>query len=451
MRTSLITDATRVVVRSHRVALTVARSGVWGLLSAIGFELGRRGIGFVKTQGPSPRPIDSVMAQALTGLLVELGPTFIKLGQMLASRPDVVGTVLSDELKTLYDSVPPLPFRHIKTILVRELGRKKLKNRFRTIDPKPLGSASLAQVHRAILKDGEAVVLKVQKPKVAGIIRADLLILKGLANAANRIYPKYQFNALFEDFEIATLREIDYREEAKNIARFQKNHQGIFSKGSVRFPGFIDDLTTERVITLEPMQGTPVSKLKKGTTVARRAAVKSLAAVLEQIFDHGFFHADPHAGNLFFMEESGDLGFIDLGLVGSLRPEDKRKFLKCLFAILKRDRNHLAKSLFELGTPSPSTDALRFEKAVDLLLDEIKRRGLDDLQVEKTVNRLLEIARHEGLFIPNRYVLLLRSCLIIEGVAKGLDPKLSLAAIATPIVARSLLKSLSPLKLFRRS
>ncbi len=447
-------DAARAMLRTQEIGVVLMRSGAWGFLSAIGFEIGKRGLNLVKkTAQPAhhaaPQTFDSVMAVQLKRLLIDLGPTFIKLGQMLASRPDIVGATVSEELRSLFDSVPPVSFRRIKHILNVELGRRVVRERFRSIDTKPLGSASIAQTHRAVLKNGGPVILKIQKPGVSKTIRSDLVLMDGLARTGQLVYPKLQLRALFDDFKQATLREIDYREEAKNIARFQHNYKSLFVKTTVAFPNFIPDLTTERVIVLEPMRGTQVSTLKKGTTVARKAATKSLEAMLEQIFDHGFFHADPHAGNLFFMEDTGGVGFIDLGLVGSLEPDDKRRFLKVLFAILKRDRRLLAKSLFALGTPSAKTQVDLFEKAIDELLDDIKAQGLEKTHVEQLVTRLLEIARNEGVFIPNRYVLLLRSCLIIEGVAKGLDPKLSIAAIATPIVARSLLKSFNPLRMFR--
>ncbi|MBI1859561.1 MAG: AarF/ABC1/UbiB kinase family protein [Deltaproteobacteria bacterium] len=425
--------------------------GAEASLSELGFEMGKRGLVLTRLGRPKTRPLDSVFGRQLAHTFVELGPTFIKLGQMLASRRDIVGEPVADELRCLFDSVPPIPFRKIRRILESELRRNTVKKNFSAIETKALGSASLAQTHRATLTNKEDVILKVQKPGVEKIVRADLFILEGLARSVHILLPKLQLLALFQDFKQATLREIDYREEAKNIDRFLKNNSSVFTKSSVAFPNYVPELTTAHVITLEPMHGVKLSTLKKGTTVARKAAAKSLEAILEQIFDHGFFHADPHAGNLFFLEDSGGIGFIDLGLVGQLEPDDKRRFLKVLFAILKRDRRGLAKSLYALGQASPKTDPARFEAKVDKLLNDVKAQGLDKTSVESMVSRLLTIARSEGIFIPNRYVMLLRSCLIIEGVAKELDPGLSIAAVATPIVARSLFKSFNPLRLFRRS
>jgi ubiquinone biosynthesis protein len=186
--------------------------------------------------------------------------------------------------------------------------------------------------------------------------------------------------------------------------------------------------------------------LKAGSRTARNAAQKGLSAVLEQIFDHGFFHADPHGANLFFVEEEGRMGFIDLGLVGQLEPKDKVLFLKVLMAILKRDRQNLAKSLFELGKAGPQTDFNKFNESIQKLLDEVKAKGVGNLKLDKLVNQLLAIARENHIYIPNRYVMMIRSCLIIEGVAKKLDPNVSMVSVALPVVARSLIKSYNPFR-----
>ena len=255
---------------------------------------------------------------------------------------------------------------------------------------------------------------------------------------------------MFEDFKQGTLREIDYREEAKNIVRFRKNYRKLFRDSNIVFPRYFPDLTTERVLAMEPMHGKKVSEIKKGSTVAKQVASMSLTAILEQIFDHGFFHADPHAGNLFFLEEEGQLGFIDLGLVGQLEPEDKQKFLKVLLSILQRDRATLAQNLFALGVPGKKTDYAIFEKQIQALLDDVKAHGLGSLRMDQLVNKLLGIGRGNGLVIPNRYVLMIRSCLVIEGLAKSLDPSISIFNVAAPIVAKSLAKSYSPWRIVKK-
>ncbi len=438
------------VYRANQITRIFYQYGLIAPLASLGIALGKEGLRAAKMIQGQPVEWDKLLAERLTQCLYELGPTFIKLGQMMASRPDLVGEVVSEELKVLLDGVPALPFYQIEEILFEELGKKKVHGKFKTIDPAALASGSLGQVHRAVLRDGRSVIVKVQKRKVSHIVKTDLALIEAAIYPLAKIYPKLSLLSIFRDFKAATLRELDYREEAKNIEKFKKNYASLFSDPMVSFPSYFPDLTTEKVLVLEPMQGQKFSQIKKGSTVARKAATLSLAAILEQIFDHGFFHADPHAGNLFFLEEEGKIGFIDLGLVGQLEPEDKKRFLKVLLALLKRDKAKLAKSLFDLGTPGKKTDFKAFDKDIHKLLDEVQKKGVDSFRIQELVNRLLEISNKHKLYIPNRYLMMLRSCLVVEGLARSLDPQLSLFKIATPIVAKSLLKSYNPLRFLRR-
>jgi ubiquinone biosynthesis protein len=439
-----------VVLRMQRIAYLMTRHGLAGSLGALGFEISKRGLKYVGLTDAPTIPLDAAFGRELARTLVRLGPTFIKLGQVLASRPDWLGEAAAEELRVLFSQVPSVPFRQISRTLNKELGRKKISSAFQSIDEKPMATASLGQVHRAVLKDGSRVIVKVQKKGASETVLSDLTILEGLARSIHLLQPSWQLRTAFEDFKTATLCEIDYQKEAENISRFQRNYKKIFAASSVRFPKFFPELSTSKVLVMEPMQGQQLSLLKKGSTVARNAAEQSLAAILEQIFDHGFFHADPHAGNLFFQEETGQIGFIDMGLVGQLRPEDKRKFLEVVLAILKRDRSRLAKSLYALGTPGKKTDYKKFEMGIEVLLDEVRDKGPKNVSLEAMVNQLLAIARKNQITIPNRYIMLIRSCLVIEGVARNLDPKISVFEIATPIVARSLLKTYNPFSFLKR-
>lgn len=436
-----------VSVRTQQIAFLVSRYGLAEGLGALGVAMGQRGLGLAT--GAAVPKLDAVFGRKLAKLFAKLGPTFVKLGQILASRPDIVGDAVADQLRVLFDRVPPISFREVKKILKKELGKKRLDS-FKSIESKALASASIGQTHTAVLKDGTPVILKVQKPGVADTVRLDLKILETFVKPVHALNPKLQLLQMYEDFKEATLREVDYKLEAANIERFRRNYRSIFSDAEVMFPKVFTELSTERVLAMEPMRGRKISDIRRGSTVAKRIATQSLAAVLEQIFDHGFFHADPHAGNLFFLEEEGRLGFIDLGLVGQLEPQDKRKFLKVLLAILNRDRAALAKNLYELGKPGSHANFPKFERDIQTLLDDVKKQGVDKIRLEQLLNKLLTVARKNDLMIPNRYVMMIRSCLIIEGVAKSLDPKISVVKVATPIVARSLMKSYSPIAYLRQ-
>lgn len=439
-----------VVIRTHQIGLVLSMHGFAGILTSLGLEWGKRGlIAIGVTRGKKIR-MDAVFGRNLARTLMELGPTFIKLGQMLATRSDFVGEPVAEELRVLFDRVRPLSYRRWRKILDRELGRKVVRQAFKSIESTPLASASLSQVHKAVLSDGRSVIIKLQKPGLDAEVRTDLLILGGIASTLHTVYPELQLPLIFEDFRKATESELDYRIEATNIDRFTKNYQKLLGKPDVIFPRYYPEWLTQHVIVLDPMRGKKVSELPAGSTVARGAAELSLQAIFEQIFEHGFFHADPHAGNLFYIEEEGRMGCIDLGLVGALEPEDKQKFLKLLFAVLKKDRATLARRLYELGTPSPGTRMDLFEAEVNALIDKMASGGISNVRLEPAINELLLIARRNSIHIPNRYVMMMRSCLMVDGLARNLNPKINVAQVATPIVARSLVRALSPFSRFRR-
>ncbi len=440
----------KAALRSQQILLILYRYGLAGTLGSLGIELGRRGL---RTAGVSKAPakrLDAAFGKNLAAMLIKLGPTFIKLGQILASRADLVGEPVAEELRVLFNQVPPVSFASIKKVLKKELGAETLHRAFQFIDKKALAAASLSQTHRAVLSNGAAVVLKVQKPGVDKTVELDLFLLEKVVKGVHALHPKSEWKRMFSDFKQATMLEIDYLQEARNIERFQKNYRKVFSTSNIRFPKYYPELTTRRVLTLEPMSGRPVKDLKKGSTVARLVAEQSLAAVLEQIFDHGFFHADPHAGNLFFEEDSGQLGFIDLGLVGQLNPEDKRKFLKVILAVLNRDQAKLANALYAMADPGPRANLQKFEQEIGVLLENAKRQGMEKLRLEPLISKLLQIAAGNDLRIPNRYVMMIRSCLVAEGLARSLHPQISIFKTATPIVAKSLMRSYNPLIFFRR-
>lgn len=441
----------RVAVRSQQISVAIYRHGLAGTLASLGFEFGKRGLTWANAGKFKTTPFDSVFGKSLANLFIHLGPTFIKMGQVLATRPDIIGEPVAEELRILFDRIPPITFKKWKKQLEKELGANTVRLAFKKIDPVALAAASLGQTHRAELKDGTPVVVKLQKPGVGNLVRVDLQILEGLVASMHAIYPKWQLRFMFDEFKNATLQEIDYRREAQNIDKFRKNYSKLFSQPDVIFPKYYPEFLTEKVLILEPMQGKKLSELKPGSTVARAAASQTLAAVLEQIFDHGFFHADPHAGNIFFLESQGKVGCIDLGLVGQLEPEDKKKFLKLLMAVLQRDRATLARRLFDLGTKGPSANLPAFEKDVNDWIDRVGAAGMANIRLESALNELLQIARMNAVNVPNRYVMMMRSCLVADGVARTLDPGINVVQVATPIVAKSLLKTASPIDWIKRA
>ncbi|MBM4304733.1 MAG: AarF/ABC1/UbiB kinase family protein [Deltaproteobacteria bacterium] len=437
------------MVRTQQISYAISRRGAAAGLKDLGIEVGKRGFALITRNQPTSRSFDSIFGKRLAATFIDLGPTFIKLGQMLAQRPDWVGEDIARELRILFDRIPGISYRKVEKILKSEWGKDKFRKAILKIEKKPLASASLSQTHVASLRDGREVILKVQKPKVEQLVRLDLQLIESAVTVLETLYPKLSLKLAFNDFKQATLREIDYREEAKNIDRFQKNNRTVFSSSSVVFPNYEKDLLTKRVIALAPMRGKKASELKNNSRAAKRAARLGATAVLEQIFEHGFFHADPHAGNLFFLEDSGKLGFIDLGLVGQLEPQDRLKFSRVMLAIVKRDRNNLARSLYALGVAGKTTQYSEFELGIQKILDGIKSKGMKNIKINKVVDELFEVAHSNQIYIPNRYLMMIRSCLMIEGVAKELDKDISLVGLAAPILTRTVLKNFNPLRILR--
>lgn len=445
-----IKNGFHIASRLQRITFVLYRYGILGTLADQGFEIGKRGITFVGRGKRQPVPLDKTFGISLKETLIQLGPTFIKLGQVLATRPDLIGNDVAEELKSLFDRVPSLSFSQVNRILKKEWGKKKYNANIETIEKKSLGSASLSQTHEAVLKNGSKVIVKIQKPGAGETVKADLMILEGLVNSIHPFFPALLLKEAFRDFRDATLREIDYLEEAKNIEQFQKNYKKLLSSSDVLFPSYLPELTTSKVIVLSPMRGKKMTEISKDSSQAKRAAVASLTAILEQIFEHGFFHGDPHAGNIFYIEETGKVGFIDMGLVGTLNEADRKKFLKVLFALLKRDRRGLSKALFDMGETTSESDFEGFDKAVEGIIEKVKKTGVSQVRMDEILQDLLKSARTHGIYVPNRFTILLRSCLVIEGVARNLDPSLSIVKLALPIVVKGLFKPKNPLRFFRK-
>lgn len=438
------TNVARSILRSQAIARIVLRQGLGRNLATLGLQASRFGFSWVGIRTPA-RSLSQDFGDNLAVLFSELGPLFIKLGQMLAMRPDIVGENIAQSLQVLYSTVQPVPYSRIKKVLRQQWGLGVLRGEFQRIESVPLASGSLGQVHRARLKDGTDVVIKVLRPGVRETVQIDLWLLKQWVFAASKVFRRVNLEELFSEFEQATLAELDLRQEAKNNSLFERQSRRLFSLPDVVFPKVFEALSTEAVLVMEPMAGKQVSGLVKGSTVARTVARRSVEAVLAQIFEHGTFHADPHAGNLFFIQETGQVGFIDLGLVGYLRKEDKKVFLRILSAVLKREVDLLASVLSEFA--SSRTDRQQLNLGVQDLIRRHSSQGLSALSIPDLVSDLMKLCHQHGVQLPHRYVMLLRSFLVLEGLARSLDPNFKLVDIVPQAAARGLVRAMNP---FRR-
>lgn len=437
-----LTVPLKLALRYQQIWWCCFKYGVVKNITDFGFEMTLRGIAWTGAIKKIDTSLLQLMGANLVRAFQELGPTFIKFGQLLATRPDLLPPEISQELEVLLAAVKPISIKRIKGVLMQELGKELMNELFLEIDTKPLGSASLGQCHRATLRNGSIVVVKVQKPGVSKTLFLDLKLIEMIISIVSLGFSIESIQEAFEDFRKATLQEVNYQLEAKNIDRFRKNHKGLLLTSNVVFPDYVKNALTSKVLILELMRGVPFTYLKKGSRTAKRAAHRSLEGVFEQIFQHGFFHADPHAANMFFIEEEGRVGFIDLGLVGELSERDKNLFLRILLAVVRRDRKELSQALFKLGVPGSKTSYADFEREIDQVLDDVKATGLKKVKIQKIVKQLFDIARRNSLKIPNRYVMMVRSCVMIEGVAKSLDPEISLFKVALPVLTKGFMSNL---------
>jgi ubiquinone biosynthesis protein len=384
-------------------------------------------------------------ARELRLALEELGATFVKLGQVLATRSDLLPPAYLAELGRLHDRVAPVPFEAIKTVLEAELGRP-LAAAFAFIEATPLAAASLGQVHVARLPDGREVAVKVQRPGVRDQVELDLALMQSLAATAARyagIAREQDLDGLVGEFASSLRAELDYTREARSIARFA----AVFAGDSdVVVPGTVDEFTTERVLVMERLSGAKVDDpAALAAAGADRAALAASVTrvMLEGIFEHGLFHADPHPGNLLALG-GGRLGLLDLGSVGEVDDYLRSSLTRLLIAFEARDAERALDVLLELGVGgrAPARGPLRRDLA--RLISDNADATAAELADARLFQELAHLARKHGLVLPGDLLLMTRAMALTEGVALQLHPGFRLLDFARPILERSLLQRYAP-------
>src|SRR5947209_2580884 len=380
---------------------------------------------------------DRSRAERLRQACEELGPTFIKLGQMLSTRGDLLPEAYRLELAKLVDDVPPLPATVITQVIREELGAAP-EAIFAVFDPVPLASASIGQVHTARLVDGRDVVVKVRKPGVETLVRLDLQIAAELIDTwAPRLPGLNQYDArgVLREYSESLLAELDYRREAANERFFR----GVFSnEPGFSVPDVIGDYSTGRVLTHERVEGRKVSDVAD-LSPRRRAAVSQRIArfVLEPAFEHGVFYADPHAGN-FFIQPDGALGVVDFGTVGRLTPEARRRVAGVFLAISRRDAERLTDRLVEITAPRRPVDRPQLTSDVERLLERYVDLSFDDVPLGNALGELLRILREHRLRLPSNLAAFIKALVMCEGILQALDPQASLSDYLQPMAGKLL-------------
>lgn len=386
----------------------------------------------------------------LRSALEELGTTFIKLGQMLSTRADLLPPDYLTELTKLQDSASPVPFATIHETLLAELGQP-LENAFADFDPEPLASASIGQAHAARLPDGTEVVVKIRRPGVVEQVNEDLEILKELAATASRHWEfadRYDLVGLVEEFSQTLRNELDYVREGHNAERFAAN---FANDRSIHIPRVFWETTTSRVLTLERIRGIKINDLRgldtQGTD-RRWLAHYATNVVLKMVCEDGFFHADPHPGN-FFIEPNGPIGLIDFGMVGVLDERTQERLADLLIAINHQNGDRLVDVFLDLGVTRKRIDRQLLRRDVEHLLGTYWGLPLSELRVTALLNDVFAIMRQHHLHLPSNLALLLKTVIMIEGLGLNLDPDFHLATALEPYTERLVLREYSPLRWIR--
>ncbi|MEZ5965661.1 MAG: AarF/UbiB family protein [Planctomycetota bacterium] len=383
--------------------------------------------------------------------LDELGTTFIKLGQVLSTRPDLVGTELADELALLQAQTMPDPPDVVRAALTAELGRPP-EALFGEFEAEAFASASIAQVHRATLASGEAVVVKVIREGVIAQAETDLEILQALARLAERhagFLRPYQPELLARQFQRMLRRELDLGYECDNLQKFARRYR---RETQVHFPSVHPAYCSRRVLTMERLDGIPASDL-----AALRASGVDLAAFtrvganlwLEMIFRDAVYHADPHPGNLMLLP-GGVLGVLDCGMVGHIDGALRGDVEAMLLAAVENDAAELAEIVLRVGRAPAETDRAALRAEIEEFLDDYVHHSLRDLDVAGALGSLLGIIRRYRVVLPASLSLLLRTVIVLDGTSRGLDRDFSLAELIDPIYRRAMRQRLSPRRLLAR-
>lgn len=429
----------------------IVRTGNLTRFSQISRVLVRHGFGFVfdlRRDRLERKGFQEFLAPnfgvRLRRALDDLGPTFVKFGQLLSTRSDVVPEGVLTELQKLQDTVAPMPFEKARGIIETELG-KPIDEVFDRLDPVVLGSASIGQVHRAVLHSGEAVAIKVQRPEAHGRVESDLELMKDFANFLDRRFGRRIFidvPGLVAEFEGVIRRELDYSTEAENARRFAIN----FDETAVVIPKIYMKHSTSRVLTLEYIEGTRFHDIRPLSLVPaerRRVAIMGADAIFKMAFVDGFFHGDPHPGNLILTGE-GNLALIDFGMVGYMSQGDIEALSRLFVAVIQRDAGAALRGLEGLGVRyEPEVRADLIQDLRDFLF---KYSGLTvgEVTLGQALSELISLIRRYRLQMPPVFPLLTKALVTAEGISRSIDPTLNVFEIARPYARRLLNQRFKP-------
>lgn len=430
--------------RFAQIAEILARHGLGFLAGAMGLER------WLPRHAAMPAE-EATSPMRLRLALEELGPTFIKLGQLLSTRSDILPTAYLVELSKLQDAAPPVPVAVIRTLIQQELGAPP-EQLFALFNDEPLASASIGQAHAATLVDGTAVVVKVRRPGIVAMIDEDLEILQNLAAHASRRWEAagdYNLVGIAAEFADTLRAELDYLREGRHAERFAEN---FAENPEIYVPKIFWATTTSRVLTMERIRGIKVDQIEaldragiNRGEVAQRAA----RAVAKMIFEDGFFHADPHPGNL-FIQPGGRIALIDFGMIGEIDEGLRDQLVSLLFAFTSNDPDRIGSALRAISVTRPDVDRSALRRDCARFIHLYKGLQLREVKIAPLITQMLAILRNHHLQLPREMALLLKMVLMTEGMGVRLDPEFSLGEVLRPYATALVQGRFSPRNLAHR-
>jgi ubiquinone biosynthesis protein len=384
-------------------------------------------------------------AERVRMAMEELGPTFIKMGQILSTRPDLLPVEFILELEKLQDHVPPFEYTQVEMIIETELGTQ-LDNILKDFEEAPLASASIGQVHRARLADGEEVVVKIQRPDIRKTVEVDLEIMLHLATLMERHLEGWEIQRptkIVEEFAQTLEKELDYTIEASHMERFAMQ---FLNDSNVYVPKVYRDASTSRILTMEYIDGIKASEialLEEADLDRREIARRGLDLIMKQIFVHGFFHADPHPGNIFILPDNV-ICYLDFGMMGRIGRESRENFADLVMNIVRRDERKITEALLRLTVSEEEPDRYTLEKSVSEFIDLHFNRPLKELDLGKLLHQLLDMVAKHRLSVPPDLFLMIKALSTVEGLGRLLNPDFDVTEQAAPFVRRIQMDRLHP-------
>lgn len=385
-------------------------------------------------------------------MLEELGPAFIKLGQLLSIRTDLLPADIVKELELLQDQVPPVPAEEIKEKIYQEFGRKA-EEIYLSFNEECVAAASIGQVHEAVLPTGEMVMVKVQRPGIKQVVYTDLQILQDLAKLIEDRYDwaqYYNITEMVEELSESIRRELDYSEEARNTDMVQMQFEDC---EPIKVPEIFHEFSTSQILTMEKIEGIKLNELQ--TMAADKEEKQKIAdllvrAYITQILREGFFHGDPHPGNILYIPETEQLVFIDFGQVGRLSARMRYDTTSMMMGIMQEDTNQIVKAIFRLAEIPSDIDKDHFYDDVDAIRKTVDLQPQEGLRLGLTVKELFAAAQEHRIILPKEMTMMGKALVTIESIISEMDPGLDMISLAKPYGEQLMRERYDPIKMGKR-